>query len=366
MEHFCQVFAKGKEIPMLLIRASKSLVSLLTCGSALLAHPTLACGPMVLCKPKLSFAAGAQLPANTQAIPMMVPKPYQPPFDMLVPQLYADGQLQTTDLVDDAVAGWKLLKPVKGLKAGTTYLLHLPGFCPDLESATGALLPAEDVTFTAGPEAPVPATLGALALNTLAPSMVAVWTQSGSCTVPILAARGQVGVKANPELLPWQALTRAELWVDGALWVRSDYADVPLLGTLPLPTSIGRTVHEFHVPCGNVPPMDDAGVKAGPHHVDVRMHVAGAYNDAPYLYGDLVVTCDAAPQEDAASSADADAAGDATGTFAEPAAEGAAAPARGAGCAATGRAGGGGGWFALGAAAMLWTRRRLSRRGAYA
>ncbi len=261
--------------------------------------PALACGPILVCATKASFAAGTQLPASTKAIPLAVPKPLQAPFAPLVPELRdAAGKLVATELVDDTSGGYKLLRPLKGLAANSAYTLVLPGFCQD---ALGALVPPVELPFATGPDLPAPQGMGTLQLTYVAPDQVLVWTSVGSCTVPIQAARGHVAVTPAAEMAPWLPITRAELWVDGAKWAGGLYGDVP---TQPGPpqSAVAKSVQEFYVACGPVPDLADPGLAPGQHHVDVRFHVAGEFNDPPYLYGDLSVTCGASTGGDAGGS----------------------------------------------------------------
>lgn len=321
------------------------------------ALPADACSPPLVCKPKLSFAAGAQLPATAPGIPILLPTPMQPPYEPVVPVLLdGAGQPMAIDVADDSLPGWKLIKPLKGLQTGKVYTLRLPGFCQD---ANGALLPPEDVTFTAVAKPDPPVSVGALELTALAPAQVSVWTSAGSCTVPIQAARGVVALQPDPALLPWLPLARAELWLDGEVWTRGLYGDLPLAGATTDPGSFGRTVRSFFVACGEVPAMADAGLAPGLHHVDLRVHVAGATSDAAYLYGDLTVGCIVTPGDDATTFTDS--AADATSTVAESGAEAKSADN---GCAAGAGGGATPGWLAAVVAVLLVTGRRVARRRA--
>ncbi len=282
-----------------LIPFAVSMALLLPLG---LAAEAWACTAPLVCKPKTSLTPGAQIPANAQAIPVLLPTPLQPPYEPVVAELRdAQGQPVATQAVDDAM-GWTLLKPVKGFLPSTTYILHLPSLCKD---ATGALEPPTDVTFTTGSAAPLPATLGQLQLKALAPELVSVWTTSGSCTEAILAARGAIDFAAVPELAPWRQLARAEVRVDGESWANSAYGDLPLAGEDPAYSPKGRTIHAFHVACATVPSSADEGLLPGMHHVDLRVHIAGEAKDAPDLAGDLSVTCPSQPDTDAGSDGDA-------------------------------------------------------------
>ena len=300
---------------MHLTSPTRLATALVAVALGLCASPAEACSPFFLCKPRIPFFAGAQIPASALAIPLQLPAAMQPPYEPIVPQLLdAGGAVVAVDLVADSLPGWTLLKPVKGFADHANYTLHLPGFCQD---GNGAVLPPEDVTFTTGAKASVPAALGTLVLGALPPALVSVWTASGSCTVPILAARGTVALDAPPELAPWHALARAELWLDGQVWTQAVYGDLPLVGDAQGVNDFGRTVRSFFVACGDVPSMADAGLKPGPHHVDVRVHIAGEFNDAPYLFGDVTVACAATPDTDASATGDAAGDADATGAFAE-------------------------------------------------
>ncbi len=253
-------------------------------------HDALACSPLILCAPQVAFPAGTQIPANAQGLPLALPAPMQAPFEPIQPQLRdAGGQVVPTELVDDTLPGWKLLKPLKGFTANTTYTMHATNFCTDPQ--TGGTAVPTDVTFTTGKDALLPTEQGTLHLGALAPDQVSVWTSSGSCTESILAARGVVALEANPLWQPWLPLTRAEVWVDGVKWSQSSYGNLPLGTAATDPGTVPHGPRSFHVACQTVPQYADAGLAQGAHHVDLRVHIAGAYADPAYLYGDVTVTC---------------------------------------------------------------------------
>lgn len=278
-----------------------AVVSTLTLLALLTAADAWACTAPLVCKPKTSLSPGAQIPANAQAIPVLLPTPLQPPYEPVVPELRdAAGKPVEVEAKDDAM-GWTILRPLKGFAPSSTYTLHLPSLCKD---PSGSIEPPTDVTFTTGPTAPLPTSLGTLQLAALPVELVSVWTSSGSCTEAILAARGSIDLAAVAELAPWKALARAEVRVDGASWANSAYGDLPLAGEAPAYQPKGRTIHAFHVACATVPSSADAGLQPGLHHVELRIHIAGETQDAPDLAGDLSVTCPSQPDVDAGGDAD--------------------------------------------------------------
>lgn len=311
----------------------------------------LACEPSFSCTPLVPFAAGSQIPASAVAIPVLFPNNGQGTPASHVQLLDASGQPVLIEVVADASQGWHLVKPLKGFKENASYTLRLESPC----TAPGAATPSTiDTPFTTGAAAALPATFGTLQLSLKAPSVLSVWTAAGSCTVPLLVAQGEVALDGAPGLVPWLALTRAELWVDGLLWHRSAYGAAPL----PNPPAnqapgYGRNAHSFHVPCGYVPKYADEGMAPGLHHVDLRLYIAGHAVQAPYLWGDIAVACTPGSTVDAGATADAANAPDAvqTGTqMPESAAQG--------GCAAGPRSPLSGWLLAVAAAALVVRRRR--------
>ena len=329
-------------------------------GGIAVSAPLWACTAPLVCKPKLSLVAGAQIPANAKGIPVLLPTPLQPPYQPVVPQLLnSAGQPVAVDLLDDAI-GWTLVKPVKGFEVGSLYTLRLATLCKDAE---GALLPPDDITLTASAAAPLPTELGVLQLTAMPAELVSVWTTTGSCTEAILAVRGRIAVQATAALAPWKALARTEVKIDGAPWAQSGYGDLPLADERTPAKLMGRTIHAFHAGCGPISSSADKGLPVGLHHVELRIHVAGEASDAPDLQGDLQLQCPASPDKDTISGTDAtaDAGKDATpGPVATASLEGG-----GGSCGAAQSAGLG--WWAgaAGLALVVAWRRRMRGPAAY-
>lgn len=342
------------------IRLSTTAAGLALAAVGILAGtPVLACSPPMICKPRVSLASGAVIPANALGIPVLLPTPLQPPYLPMVPLLLdAQGKVVPTVQAEDAM-GWTLLKPAKGFAANAQYVLRLPGFCND---GKDGVLPPEEITFTTAGKVPLPVTSGVLKLAAIAPDLVSVWTTSGSCTEAIWAAQGSVAVEATAALLPWRDLARAELRVDGTVWASSNYGDLPLAGEKPKVPMMGRTVHAFFAACGLVPKSADEGLQPGAHHVDLRIHIAGEFNDPPDLFGDLEVACSAKPGADA--GVDGDTGPDADASVSLDAGQSPGAPSAAAaddGCNA-GPAPASAGWpvalaLGLAAAVVAWRRR---------
>jgi hypothetical protein len=336
------------------------------------APPALACLPPLLCAPIVPFAAGSVIPASASAIPVVLAKDKQTGNLAQAQLIDADGKPALIEVVEDSAWGWHLIKPLKGLKAGASYTLRLESGCQEPGAATPTQV---DTPFTTGPAAELPSSFGTLALTAQKPSTLTVATYAGSCVVPLLAARADVELAHSPDLDPWLALSRAELWVDGQLWSQSAYGALPLAGgAAPPPTGPGgRNVHRFHVPCQVVPNGADKGVDEGLHHVDLRIFVAGTKVPAPYLWGDVEVSCNPAAPADAGSAADGlgdtQSGGDSaaaaettdaadSGSLADGTSGAAPAPMKAAagGCAA-GQPAQSGAWWLL-AVALFWARKR--------
>jgi hypothetical protein len=214
------------------------------------------------------------VPAN---LPALYWRPQRSNADGPAPDDPARVVLVSADAPDEAIPlaatelanGDFLLVPEQQLVAGTRYELR------DENPCEGSLEVAPAVTFTAGPEAPLPSTLGALVTAEDGIGSLTVATSSGSCEAPIDADRVDVAVELSPEAAPWRDALHFETLVDGATWgFRSSVTQLLAPGSSP----VGRGADLLFHGCvlgADAAPLE-AGLPSGEHTVAMRATLPGA------------------------------------------------------------------------------------------
>jgi uncharacterized protein (TIGR03382 family) len=165
-----------------------------------------------------------------------------------------------------------LIVPTAPLVPGTQYVITDGNRCLADPGESGPR-----ATFTVGPMAPLPTTLGALSVTTVPEFSTSVSTISGSCWTDVTAAgaRVEVDFDAVPELAPWRDVLHVRTFVDGAVYAprASILSDVP-----PGESWEGRAVDLVVTVCSSadptVPPSPNLGV--GQHEVEMRATLPGS------------------------------------------------------------------------------------------
>lgn len=244
------------------------------------------------CSPPLCWPSAALVPANGATVPANLPALYWRPV-----ALHMQGPSDPARLFFGADATAIALTPKElasgsyelGLSApltpGQTYRFIDPSVCngwgaPDAgatvdggpDQGSGPPTPGVlDVSFTAGPTAPLPNSLGTLTTKTLGLAPLTVGTAMGSCDVEIEAARGTVSLQLAEEAKPWASVLHFETLVDGKPWHGTDSINSV---NEPGASWRGRGTDLLYAICG---PDKGAfpGVGQGSHQVVLRATLPG-------------------------------------------------------------------------------------------
>jgi uncharacterized protein (TIGR03382 family) len=191
------------------------LVSLLLISLSVLvsSRPADACSPP-MCWP------GAFLPGDATTIPSNAPGLYwRPSRAGIAPSTLSTVRLTTTMAPTTALSftatplagGDYVIVPDAPLVEGTSYVLE------DLATCGGTAGPR--VTFTAGPSAPLPASLGTMWTDPHGTRLdLEIATSAGSCSMTVDAETFGIGVTPSTDATPWMALLLFETVVDGQPW----------------------------------------------------------------------------------------------------------------------------------------------------
>lgn len=243
----------------------------------LLAVPVLAVAarPAEACSPPQCWP-GAFIPQDGAVIPENAPGFYYRPSSQggtpgdasLVRLTAASAPAVSLELT--AVAqpnGDFVLVPDAPLVAGETYTLEDGTLC------NGDSMHA---TFTAGPSAPLPSSLGTVRL--IGHGMFAeldVATASGSCSTKVEATIAQVTLDRSASAEPWKDLLLYETLVDDKPWVNQASINVR---TDPGESWLGRGADLLYRVCAPNPDALFPGLSVGGHVVRFRASLPGVTN----------------------------------------------------------------------------------------
>ncbi len=274
-----------------------------------------ACSPAPCSASTVAPAQGATIPANA---PALVFSPGSMMFGLDAGPL-SPVTLKTKDgvAVPFTVDG-SLVKPTSTLPIGGLVFGYDEGCNP---SGSGTSVVKKEVSFTVGPDAPLPTIAGTFGSTVYARRGVEVITSSGSCTATIDAAVAELKLVMDPKFAPFLPLASFTTTVDGKPW-----ATIPA-GGRPTPPRFsmewGAHAHDIvFAACGAaVDKLADRGLLEGKHKVSVVAAIAGGPT-LPALEIEVDLTCgtvggdvgpgdvgtgdaDAGPTSPAADSADA-------------------------------------------------------------
>ncbi|MBK7860623.1 MAG: hypothetical protein IPJ65_18890 [Archangiaceae bacterium] len=233
----------------------RTLAALLALTAAIATRRAEACSGCAYPK----FTPRAPLPVNLPALPAMPGTP----ATLTGP----DGGEVTTEAAPEGI------HPVTPPTQGVPYTLTAHWVC------TGEPV---DSTVTFGPPAPLPQSAGTLT-QTARTGDFQTPTTAGSCTTAVRGAGAELDLTPSTELEPWLPLTRATLVVGGEAIDQS----------LQYGTSSASSHYRFALftVCGGLPAGASPGLKAGKHHGELKLHVAGMSEDLPALPFDVELEC---------------------------------------------------------------------------
>ncbi len=164
-----------------------------------------------------------------------------------------------------------LLVPDAPLVAGTTYHLADASAC---DFGTG--VPSASATFTVGPSAPLPTTLGALAVTQLPLRTDTIASGGGSCSMEAVVASAAVAVDYTQasDAAPWRDVLHFETLVDGQRWLGRRDILTPIA---PGASWVGRGFDRIYTMCSTDDPFSSPANQASPgtHQVQLRATLPG-------------------------------------------------------------------------------------------
>jgi MYXO-CTERM domain-containing protein len=259
--------------------------------AAIVASSALAAAAVLVGAPRSADACSAScvdsgffVPGEGATVPANVPGLYwRPRYDSLEPVAPSSVTLSTaadpgTPLAFTATelsSHNYLLVPDAPLVEGTTYLLTDATAC----MFGGGGNPSPTVTFTVGPTAPMPTTIGTLAVTDLPVRTDAVASAGGSCSLDAVVASAAVAIDyvAVPSAAPWRDVLHFQTYVDGRPW----NGRASILGTFaPGASWVGRGFDRLITVCRVDDPFGDENqvgpqLAEGPHQVEMRATLPG-------------------------------------------------------------------------------------------
>jgi MYXO-CTERM domain-containing protein len=229
------------------------------------ARPADACGPPA-CWP------GAFVPGDNTTVPENAPGLYWRPSivdnrsaDPSMVSLVREGDTTPIPVTPIAQGTDWVLVPQVPLVAGTRYVLAESRECNGTAGARA--------TFTVGPSAPLPTTLGTLELLGHGNFMELEVGAGGSCSTTIGAMAVQVSLTAAPDIAPWKDLLVYETLVDGQPWFTEPSINVR---TPPGGSWYGRGIDLLYRICEPDPSAARPGLTAGGHEAAFRATLPGS------------------------------------------------------------------------------------------
>lgn len=274
--------------------------SLLVVGALELASASSAsaCSPPI-CRPSRVVLGDHTLPRNLAALPVTASGTrLSDPDDAsdITLTTAAGVPVAATVTVDPDTAHGFLVVPTAPLTMGS-HVLRVLERCP---ATVGGVPTVVDHPFTVGAEASVPAMLGTVSAHRLGVQEVSVASSSGICSTAIQAAVATVTLAPSAESIPFAALARYTLLIDGTVWAASDFGSFDTSSLFP---HVSRSVQRVFAACGTTGSLDDRGTTPGLHQAELRMHVAGAASDPPAVRFSIDVSCETGPADAGTSDA---------------------------------------------------------------
>ncbi|MDP1920772.1 MAG: hypothetical protein Q8L14_31305 [Myxococcales bacterium] len=216
-----------------------------------------------------SSLANVSVPANTPALAVDATYAVAPELDI------ADGGFELLTANGQPIAGSVersddrsvvLVRPLQPLTAGQSLVFRYPRDCQGRSKT--------DVPFTTSSTQPMPTTLGSFSVKAKGHGTVSI-PGGSSCLVGVGGAYAQFAFVPAAELVPFLAVTRWSLLIDGKVWAREPPGAVGangLVATIPYYRARNRVL-EINVPCA--PQTLGVGVELGQHTAELQGTIAG-------------------------------------------------------------------------------------------
>ena len=234
-------------------------------------HPASACSPPQCWPGYFTPGDAATVPANLPAIywrPVSSGVQDTPPDpSMVVLTTTADPQAALPFTATALSNGDYLLVPDAPLVAGTDYTIvdHTPcGATPDA---------GPRVTFHAVATAPLPTSLGTLAIVEHQEETFSVGTARGSCTSEVLADQARIELTPTDDALAWKDALHYQTLVDGQPWGAAASLDATYA---PGSSWAGVGIDRLYHVCSTDDDTIGSGLDAGTHQVSMTATLPGS------------------------------------------------------------------------------------------
>ena len=195
---------------------------LLAAAVAVWVHPVAAqaCEPMP-CYPGSLLPAGGTIPVNTPALRWHVAATLPAADAKSMVTLQRDGSDVAFTLEADGEETYRIV-PAQAWEEGATYTLEAKNACAYVGPKT------HSSTFSIGPEATAPESMGRLELEAPGKGQLEIGTASGSCSVEEEAVWGDLEVKLSEGAKPWAGMIDFTPKVDRKRWAYESSIGVPV------------------------------------------------------------------------------------------------------------------------------------------
>jgi hypothetical protein len=192
----------------------RTCIALALLASVSSVEPADACSPPPCWPGSLVPADGATIPANAPAL-YWRPSEGQAPPTVKLTVAGTGANVPFTQVADGPSMVLTLAQP---LVPGTQYVLEETNECQYQQPIRS--------TFTAGPTAPLPTTLGTTQREASQRGNVTIATRGGSCSLDVDAAHASITLAHSADATPWKDLLLYETRVDGQGWAPSTAINV--------------------------------------------------------------------------------------------------------------------------------------------
>ncbi len=216
-----------------------------------------------------SSLANVSVPANTPAVAVDATNAFEPEFDI------ADGGFELLTANGQRIAGSVersddravvLVRPLQPLTAGQSFLLRFPSGCQG-----GSI---KDVPFTTSGTQPLPSTLGSFSAKAQGHGTVSI-PGGASCVEGGRGAWAQFAFVPAAELVPFLAVTRWQLLIDGKVWAREPTGSIGASGLVATVPYYGARNRVLEVIAQCPPQTVGVGVGLGQHTAELQGTIAG-------------------------------------------------------------------------------------------
>lgn len=232
-------------------------------------RPARACSPPQCWPGFFTPGDGATVPANLPAIYWRPVSSYDAPPDpeMVVLSAASNPQTALPFTATQMPNGDYLIVPDAPLVAGTDYTI--------VDQTACGMTPnfGPHVTFHVVAEAPLPASLGTLAIVDHQEEMFSVGTARGSCSSEVLADQARLELTPSDDALPWKDALHYQTMVDGLAWGSSTSINASYA---PGSSWVGIGVDRLYHVCSTDDDTIGSGLALGTHQAAMTATLPGA------------------------------------------------------------------------------------------